>query len=82
MISDFFSLLLLSQILMNTFLITPGFPRITSNLPHGVISAHRIKALNHIWFSDSHLLSNLETILPSVLSSSRADDDLIDSHSD
>lgn len=65
---------------MNTFLITPGLPRITSNLPHRVISAHRIKAFNHIWFSDSHSLSNLETILHSVLPSSRADDDLIDSN--
>lgn len=65
---------------MNTFLITPGLPRITSNLLHRVISAHRIKAFNHIWFSDSHLLSNLETILHSLLPSSRADDDLVDSH--
>lgn len=65
---------------MNTFLITPGLPRITSNLPHRVISAHRIKAFNHIWFSDSHLLNNPETILHSLLPSSRADDDLIDSH--
>lgn len=58
----------------------PSCPGITSNLPHGVISPHRIKALNHIWFSDSHLLSNLETTLPSVLCSSMADDDLIASH--
>lgn len=66
---------------MNTFLITPGPARISSNLPHRLISAHRIKAFNHIWCSDSHLLSNLETILHYLLPSSRADDDLIDSHS-